>query len=439
MQTVKKRALVVGAGAAGLAAAHELRELGVKDVVVLERGPGVGGKCSTLSYEGRAYELGAGIVTPAYRRVRRLMSEYGVAAELRTGTAHVTLAGRVRHGRLGPSWLGTRQKLALAEQGTRVLIRELAQQLRSFPRVDAAPASWAMPFAAYCEQHGYRELLELVRPYATSFGYGFMEDVPAAYMLNYLCLFGPTFELLSTGFGGLWERVARTLDVRTDCEVERIVRDERGVRVETSRGVFEADDLVLACPLDKALGFLDASDEERDLFGRIRTMDYQTITLDTTGMPEAAYLFVPEHFGKDALGRPMFAYRRFRETGVIGLYSFAGRDGLDGAEREACMFVERLGGRVKKLLARRAWHYFPHVSSQDFAAGFHARLEALQGRRRTFYTGELTAFSCVEAVVARSEMLAHQMQRPRSVLVHHDLPFAAVANDQARRRNVVNG
>jgi hypothetical protein len=101
--------------------------------------------------------------------------------------------------------------------------------------------------------------------------------------------------------------------------------------------------------------------------------------------------------------------------------------------------VERLGGRVKKLLARRAWRYFPHVSSQDFAAGFHGRLEALQGRRRTYYTGELTAFSCVEAVVARSQMLAAQMLRPRATLSPHELPFAEVANDQARRRGAATG
>jgi predicted NAD/FAD-binding protein len=438
MQSVKTRAVVVGAGAAGLAVAHELRERGVRDVVVLEQGPAAGGKCSTLHYEGRAYELGAGIVTPAYRRVRRLMDEYGVAASLRTSAAYLGADGRARRGQFGPPSLGLSGKLRLVNQVRRVLSGELSHQLRAFPRVDASPPEWSEPFAAYCERHDYCELLEVVRGYATAFGYGYMEDVPAAYMLNYLCVYGPTFELLTTGFGGLWERVARSLDVRTDCRVERVQRGEHGVRVETSRGAFEADELVLACPLDLALSYLDASDEERGLFSRIRTMDYQTITLDTTGMRSDAYLFVPEHFAKDAAGRPMFCYRRFRETGVIGFYSFAGTGGLDGAEHEACNMVQRMGGRVKKVLARRAWRYFPHVSSHDFAAGFHARLEALQGRRRTYYTGELTAFSCVEAVVARSQMLAAQMLRPRSVLSPRELPFFEVANDQARLRKAVN-
>jgi hypothetical protein len=433
----KKRVVIVGAGAAGLALARALRE-GACEVTLLEQASSVGGKCATLHYEGRAYELGAGLITPGYRRVRALLRELGVRTSHRASGAFLGRDGRVTGLPFVPHGLGLRGTLALADQMRRVLFDELAEQLAAFPRLDAAPPAWSEPFAAYCARRGYPQLLESVRPWATAFGYGFMDEVPAAYVLNYMCLFGPRFELVSTGFGGLWERVARGLDVRTDSRVERVERTAGGVRVETSRGTFEADELVLASPLDQALGYLDASDEERDLFTRIRTMDYQTIALDTTGMPAEPCLFVPENFGRDAVGRPMFCYRRFRESGVVALYSFAGPGGLDGAEEQAIRLVERLGGRARKLLARRAWRYFPHVSSQDFAAGFHARLEALQGQRGTYYTGEITAFSCVEAVVARSEMLAQQMLRPRSLLTPRDLPFARVENDQARRDKAGN-
>ena len=33
--------------------------------------------------------------------------------------------------------------------------------------------------------------------------------------------------------------------------------------------------------------------------------------------------------------------------------------------------------------------YFPHVSAAELRANFHRRLDALQGRRRTFMVGEL--------------------------------------------------
>jgi hypothetical protein len=207
--------------------------------------------------------------------------------------------------------------------------------------------------------------------------------------------------------------------------------------VSTNRGVFEAEKLVLACPLDQSLGFLDASDEERALFSRVRTMNYQTIAFDTEGMPPHAYVFLPEHFGKEAVGRPMFYYRRHRETGVVTFYSFAGVGGLDGAEHEARVLVERLGARVKKVLARKAWRYFPHVSSSDFKAGYYDRLDALQGTRSTYYTGELLSFSCVEPVVAFSELLAQRLVPSQSLFEPRDLPFTSVENDVEQRLRAV--
>jgi hypothetical protein len=414
--------------------AHALRELGHANVVVLEQAPAVGGKCCTLHYDGRTYELGAAIVTPMYRRVRRLMREYGVQATWRASAAFMSASdGRIAKRQFVPPQVGLRGLVKVGDELRRVLFGELRMQRAQFPRLDGVPTSWSMPFAAWCRENRFETLLEMVRPWATSFGYGFMEDVPAAYILNYLCLFGPSFELHDTGFGGLWERVGKTLDVRVNTRVERVERDAQGVRVTTNRGVFEAQKLVLACPLDQSLSFLDAGDEERALFSKVRTMNYQTIAFDTEGMPPPAYVFLPEHFGKEALGRPMFYYRRFRETGVITFYSFAGVGGLDGAEHEARVLVERLGGRVRKVLARKSWRYFPHVSSSDFAQGFYNRLDALQGKRSTYYVGELLSFSCVETVVAFSEGLARRLNPLQSLVEPRDLPWTGVENDVSRR------
>ena len=434
MSGEKKQVVVVGGGASGLSMAHALRELGHANVVVLEQAPAVGGKCCTLRYEGRTYELGAAIVTPMYRRVRRLMRQYGVQAKWRASAAFMSASdGSIAKRQFVPPHVGMRGLITLMDELRRMVFGELRTQSAQFPNLHGVPMSWSMPFASWCRENRYENLLEMVRPWATSFGYGFMEDVPAAYILNYLCMFGPSFELHDTGYGGLWERVGKTLDVRVDTRVERVERGTHGVRVSTSRGVFEADKLVLACPLDQSLAFLDASDEERALFSKVRTMNYQTIAFDTEGMPPHAYVFLPEHFGKESLGRPMFYYRRFRETGVITFYSFAGLGGLDGAEHEARVLVERLGGRVRKVLAKRSWRYFPHVSSSDFAQGFYNRLDSLQGRQSTYYTGELLSFSCVEPVVAFSEGLARRFTPLQNLVEPRDLPWTGVENDVSRR------
>jgi hypothetical protein len=102
------------------------------------------------------------------------------------------------------------------------------------------------------------------------------------------------------------------------------------------------------------------------------------------------------------------------------------------------MLVDRVGGKTKKVLTRRAWRYFPHVSSQDFARGFYPRIEALQGARRTFYTGEVLSFSCVEPVVAYSELLASRVASASRAVLPRDLPFAPVENDAVHLGRVAN-
>ena len=75
------RICVIGAGAAGLAAAHLLAKRGFANVTVLEKGDRVGGKCWTIEHEGRTYELGAGIHTHGYRTVSEIMRDVRVVTQ----------------------------------------------------------------------------------------------------------------------------------------------------------------------------------------------------------------------------------------------------------------------------------------------------------------------------------------------------------------------
>ena len=63
------RVAVIGAGMAGLTCAWELRRAGV-DVQVFERHESVGGRMSTRSKDGLAFDMGANFLIRAYRGVR---------------------------------------------------------------------------------------------------------------------------------------------------------------------------------------------------------------------------------------------------------------------------------------------------------------------------------------------------------------------------------
>lgn len=432
--TEHKTTAIIGAGASGLATARALRKLGHNDVVILESASCVGGKCSTMSYKGRTYELGAAIVTPAYKRVREIMAEHHIPWKLRTSAFFMEPEGHRMSSRFFvPPELSWRQFMRVPGSALRVLMNDVRAQLTRFPRLDAVPTNWYQSCSHWARQHDVEPLLDVLRPWTTSFGYGFMDEVPAAYLLNYMCTMGVSFELHQGGFGGLWQRVAENYDVRLDTKVEKVTRTAAGVEIETSRGNFAVDNVVLACPLEDAARFLDASTEERSLFSEIKYLDYQIIAANTRGMPSPAYVFNGQNFSRKRVGKPMFYYRRYADSGLITFYSYRCEGGFEAAEREVNSLVEGLGGSVTEIVTRRVHRYFPHVSSEAFGRGFYPRLEAMQGQNRTFYGGEVMSFSSVESVVAYGEQLAKRLMGVEQVRPEH-LPSSEAANDVGQRR-----
>jgi hypothetical protein len=261
-----------------------------------------------------------------------------------------------------------------------------------------------VPFADWARARGVELMGELIKPLVTGCGYGFYREVAAAYVLKYAHLLTAPLFQLPAGYGALWERVARGLPdgvaVQTGAAVERIERDDGHVRVHTDRGTLEFDALVLSCPLDALGGLVDLSAAEAELFARIRYYDYWVVAAEVTGLPRVRSTFFPRALEPDRRGAPMLAYQRWPGRGLTCFYGFAAAGADDGAARAAVeSAMEGAGGRVERAVLTRTWRYFPHVGCEDLAAGFYDRLEGLQGRRATYYCGELLAMSTVENTV----------------------------------------
>jgi monoamine oxidase len=194
---VAARVGIVGGGASGIAAAHALRELGRAVVTVFEREPCVGGKCSTLVHGGRTYELGAGIVTSACRNVRALMRE----ADVRATPQRMGLLAGVRDAatRRLPEALRPRRWPRVAT-GSAVFALALMRHRRLFePGFEGADDELAVPFADWCRATHCEAVEAALEPWVTGFGYGYLRDHPAVYVLKYATLFGVPRELLDVG------------------------------------------------------------------------------------------------------------------------------------------------------------------------------------------------------------------------------------------------
>ncbi|WP_235990657.1 protoporphyrinogen/coproporphyrinogen oxidase [Streptomyces ureilyticus] len=426
--------VVIGGGPSGLVVARELERAGHR-VTVLEEQDTVAGKCQSVHVDGRAYDLGGHICTSRYARVAELVTELDGETEPTTRYRVLDVAARV----------ASRQSMAFLFDGA--LPRYQALREREFPRI-AEPGlahsarALAAPVTEWLAEHGLQSMAESFGTGFTAAGYGYLDDdLPALYFVKYAEMTGllssPRPELLghagdftvAGGFGTLWRRVADELkDVRCAVRVESVERHEGGVRVGTDSGPVEADHLVLSVGLDRILPVLDATEEERDLAARIRCNAYHTTLASASGLPEHAFYFLDRHTAsRAARGHCVSYHHRYPGSDVRTFYSYGRPEDVPALLLDD---VAALGGRLGEVYLRRQWAFMPHFGSDDLAGGALDRLDALQGRGRTYYAGGLPAFELVECAVAHAQDLARRyfpavdggatVQEDRSVTIEEE-------------------
>jgi protoporphyrinogen/coproporphyrinogen III oxidase len=251
--------LVIGAGLAGLAAAQRLTEEDLA-VVALEREDEPGGRARSEHWEGCTIELGASFVTPAYRRLRRLIKGCGLDDRLAPMPNAFRTAIR-RDGRwhyLDFRWpeieFARYRGIGWGEKAS--LLRLLPSQLRAA----AAMRFFDMASAAAVDS---RSLEAVVGPAANRYFASAIAEVFCGYPTEEVSLaFGvlgsryPTRRpwILQGGLGSLTGELASRLEVRCGVVVKRVSVDGSGVQAQTSEGqTLSARAAILATRASEAL------------------------------------------------------------------------------------------------------------------------------------------------------------------------------------------
>jgi len=415
------RICIVGGGAAGLSAALELRRRGYRNVVILERSPeGVGGKCRTITRDGLALDTGAVFVLPNYPTVTRQLVAAGMKLRAADPLIHLGGDGSRRPFGTPANKVSTVSKLAeyLRLGGEIIRNREMWGAPLGELMGDRVRAA-AVPLGLWMDRHRLDHFRTVAYPLLRCFGFGFEEqEIPMGYLFKVLPqlarngnlaslwnVSGVRLHRLDEGYGALWQRLSVGLDIRCGVTISRVARDERGGgEVVSDAGNFRFDVLILACPLDSTLTFLDADRDERDLIGRIRSFDVWHAAVPIEGLPEAAIFEANQAWA--ARGRAMIAFRY--QAGAPWYYLFGyGQPGCDDAAitRNLEEDVRSHGGRLTGEPIFRRWSYFPHFGAADLAAGCLGHLERRQGARSTFYLGEVLSGIGVESTAAYAERL----------------------------------
>lgn len=395
--TANSSIAIIGAGAAGLSAAEALKKKGYSSITLYERSDRVGGKCNTVEIDGREYEYGAGVLSANNRIPLSLAEEHGVPIKQAEfdKTIHVNPDGSV----LEQDSILKTTKNALAA---------LKQYRSLFSTYDIASPGFAQTapelmqlYTDFEREYGLEPLRPHIEKFFTGFGYSYLDDVPAIYVLKYANLetvqafLRKKAYVFVDGIQELWNVVAREHNVRLNSQISNIARTDGSVEITDQTGTAIYDALIITSPLDELHAFMDVSSDEDALFSKIKTVDYRTISTELSGFPPKTG-YVPEHFSRAHIGKPVFWYHRHDDTDVYTFYAIAD-DSISDEQAIAHVqtLVANMSGQLEQVHTVKRWKYFPHVDTATLQEGFYDSLEAMQGNKQTYYAGELMNFSCV--------------------------------------------
>jgi predicted NAD/FAD-binding protein len=410
---------VIGAGAAGLSAAFELKKRGYDRITVYDSLPRVGGKCLTQTIEGRRFEIGALIVGIQYDNILEMLRAVGLETAPLDPIRIVDMDNMAAEVWPFHRW-GVRGFLKVLRLVAACLRHHRFMRVPGFAEADACKEA-ACTFDECLRRAQLEFTRSAVAPYYVCWGYGYLEEVDAVYVFKLLDFYLRTLgkillpssrmrfsHFIPEGYQRLWEKIAQDFECCLGARIVSIRRDRR-VTVETVEGARSFEALILACPLRKAAQFLDADKEERALAGRIKTVDFVTLVCEVAGLPPHHLVFVKNTLTPLRRGHIISWYRRWKDRNVYVFYLM----GAPGIANEHLLANARgdlagMGARLGRIHRLDHWDYFPHVDPADIAAGYFRRWEALQGRRRTWYAGELLSFPTTEHVAAYSRSLVRR-------------------------------
>ncbi|TCP36866.1 NAD(P)/FAD-dependent oxidoreductase [Sphingomonas sp. BK235] len=372
-------AVIVGGGAAGIAAARQLHDAG-RDVLLLEAGDRLGGRAHSLAIGDAVVDLGCGWLHSARR------NSWTAIARARGFTVATDTA------RWGEQWrdLGFPRADHQAANAARERMTAAAHALATAP--DRALGAAVPP------DERWRPLLDAISRFANGAA---IDDVSLHDWLAYEDAATEDNWAVREGYGTLIADHARGLPVRLGCAVTRV--DHRGarIRVESDGGAIETAAVVIAVPTPiLARGAIVFDPPLPDKIDAAATLplgvaDKVMLRVDRPDWPADTHL----------MGNPYSAdtaSHRLSPFGFPVIESFLGgptADALEDSDAAAAFVIDELvallGGewraRLHPVTATR-WRHEPWIGgSYSHAAIGHAGARAVLAApvdARLFFAGE---------------------------------------------------
>ncbi len=436
-KTKSTRVCVIGGGISGLTAAYELNKKGYINTTVLEKHNYLGGKCKTDIEDDLPFDFGGHEMLAGYYDAVNLGKE--VNAPTRRSIPPVVYdskQGKYLNFVSSATASGKFNKIQVMLAAMKYLwlvgvtFRKYADPATGYKDMPSELTMSLDAWLNYRKLNAIRDILVFVIKVQ---GYGQFNTTPACYLVKFQG-FRNWISLLVSGMGfdSTWprvfiygmqnfcERLAATLmDVRTNVNITRIIRDSNvqtgGIKVflegKTEPLVF--DKLVISTQLDgNALSFLDLDPVEQKLFSHFKSYPFYTTFTRVEGLDAGVVASNPMN---DINAGEYTGYiKDFTAEPYAIFFSLALNDRVNGevVKEKIKSVLERVvpyqgvKPKVLEFITQNEWHYFPHIPEGD-VAGIYNSIEALQGKKNTYFASSALTFECVGNCVAYSKRLVN--------------------------------
>ena len=454
------RIAIIGGGPSGLSAGMYLEKKGYENYVIYEKSGRVGGKCWSPYYKGKRYEMGAIMGVPSYYAVHDVEEFCGITHDgpklnrnYKNSNGDVIEPFEPKKNILKiPRLLKMKKQVKKFGEiletkykgydvnGHRGVAQGKCDGYAVTPSRERVQfdnpnlKDLALPFKTFCEKNGCELVQDIwIGPF-TSFGYGYFDEIPAAYVLKYLD-FQTTMNFVKVnlwtwenGTQYIWECLNEKLKhgAKLNSDITKVERKDGKVFITVNGQVEEFDKLIVTAPLycgdgnrGETNGFVDYADareDEKELFSKIDYERYtvQAVTTKPENHPEISY-YVFDNMTKERLGHLMVYYRRWKENidQMITTYALRTHKDMKEISYEDCNKVvledlKTMHNPAEEI--HNAWsvYYFPHVYTEDYAAGWYDKVEAMQDKYDTFYAGEIMSFGDMDETAEYSRELVER-------------------------------
>jgi protoporphyrinogen oxidase len=406
---------IIGGGISGVFIAHYLKEKGYRNITLLEKSNRIGGKCHSIRYKGRTYEMGTTMGLPSYDNINELMNKFGMTQKgpLLIRGFYNKEGNRVRQ-------LPNEQLHDFTKQ-----LKKLSDILKQYeflktPGYKNLPDELCMPFGKWCEKNDLAVIKKVYSHCFTTFGFGDVEEIAAAYVLKSL-----DYENLMSfveithvftwpeGIGELVSRVSETIDdVRLTQNVEGInpLKDGK-IMVETNQEEYIFDKVICTIPLNKFGESISNYGEGKELFNKIIYEKFRVYAYKMEGIPKICG-YIPGNLKKERRGHVTIWYSRWADidkNDIVTVYAYS-KEGIGNQEAREVIETDlrNLGAKNMSLYMACNWEHFPHVDTKTLSEGFYDKLEALQGKHNIYFSGEIMNFSNTESCIIYAKDLVNR-------------------------------